>query len=353
MNPGRRESRSPKRANEPFVSVVLPVKNAAEYLGVAIRSVLRQTWRDFELIVVDDGSSDSSAEIVRSFQDVRIRLIENDTSFGVATALNYALDVARGKYIARMDADDICRPQRFEAQIAYMESHPNVVLLGTRITYMGGPWGMVDIRPIEPNACSAALLFGTPVVHPTVFIRKSALDRAGRAYDKQFSRSEDYELWTRLAEFGDIANLPGIHLKYRVHKKSITARHAATMSEQAQEITRRELKRRKVSLDDRKYELFVKIASAASMGSLAELRDARQLLEQIVDDIPPREQAAFRSATAVVWLRLCRNCGHLGIPVWRIYRELPRRCRFPGVTLAKTLFFMSCLYNSTMPTKQK
>ena len=211
----------------PAVSVLMPVYNAQRYLAAAVESVLGQTFADFELIAVDDGSVDGSAAILARYAaaDPRMRIISRPNA-GLVASLNEALAIARGAYIARMDADDFCLPTRFERQMAYMAEHPDCVLLGTHVMTMDQDGALIgwmpDIAFGHDSIDSALLRRGWPMVHPTVMMRADALRQAG-AYRAESWPYEDHDLFLRMAEIGRIENLPDVLLNYRKHAASISA----------------------------------------------------------------------------------------------------------------------------------
>lgn len=212
-------------AAPPRVSVVVPVYNAQAHLPEAIGSVLRQTFRDFELIAVDDGSSDRSPAILRDYErrDPRVRVISRPNT-GIVGALNDGIAAAKGSVIARMDADDVCLPDRFGRQLAYLDAHPDCVLLGAMVTVID-PHGLPlyeSERLLEHEELDRELMKGRGGVirHPVAMIRRDALERAG-GYRPQYQWAEDLDLFLRLAEVGRIANLPDTLLLYRQHPQSV------------------------------------------------------------------------------------------------------------------------------------
>ena len=208
----------------PRVSVLLPVYNAERYLAGAIDGVLGQTYRDFELIVVNDGSTDRSPEMLTAYAaaDPRVRIISRPNT-GYVPALNEALAAARGPLVARMDADDVSLPTRFERQVAYMDAHPGCVLVGTHVEQMDvdgvviGP--MSDVAFGHEHINADLLVRGWPIVHPTVMMRADAVRRVG-GYDPTLCPNEDHDLFLRLAEVGRVENLPEVLLHYRKHAGS-------------------------------------------------------------------------------------------------------------------------------------
>lgn len=210
--------------HEPTVTVAIPVYNAELYLREALESVLSQSYEDFEVIVINDGSTDGSLAILREYEasDSRVRVISRD-NMGLITTLNEIIDNARGDYIARMDADDICMPDRFERQIKFLKENPQVVCVGSKTL-------LIDDRgyPICPFheskdhlAADAANMAGkTSICHPTAMMRREAVIRVG-GYHKKYKHAEDIDLWLRLAETGEIYSMGEILLKYRQHLDSI------------------------------------------------------------------------------------------------------------------------------------
>jgi glycosyltransferase involved in cell wall biosynthesis len=211
----------------PAVSVLMPVYNAQRYLTAAVGSVLGQTFADFELIVVDDGSTDRSAAILARYakDDPRVRIISRPNA-GLVASLNEALAIARGPLVARMDADDICLPERFDRQVRYLGEHPECVLVGSAVVTMdqhGHLIGrMADIAFGHDNIDHALLHRGWPMVHPSAMIRTDALRKVG-AYRSETWPFEDHDLFLRLAEQGRVENLPEVLLHYRKHAASISA----------------------------------------------------------------------------------------------------------------------------------
>jgi GT2 family glycosyltransferase len=208
----------------PSVSVVMPVYNCRRYLGEAVDSILNQTYRDFELIAVDDGSSDGSADVLRdrAAADARVKVVSRPNT-GIVGALNDGLAASRGKYVARMDGDDVARPERFERQVRFLDEHPDVLVVGAWVQTID-PFGIPigeDCRPTEHAEIDAGLLAGRggSIVHPSAVMRRDAVLRVG-GYRREYQDSEDLDLWLRLAEIGKVANMPEILLQYRRHLQS-------------------------------------------------------------------------------------------------------------------------------------
>jgi glycosyltransferase involved in cell wall biosynthesis len=210
-------------AVHPRISVVMPVYNNERYLRTAIESVLSQTFGDFEIIVISESDTSSeSRSIIDSYADGRINHVRNESRLGMIESLNVGLSLAKGEFIARMDADDVCLPNRFALQFEYLNRHPDVGIVGTscRIVDDSGSTLSIDMRPGRAVLCRWMLLFGPPISHPSAMARTQVIRQIG-GYDPSMI-CEDYDLWIRALEVTEIENMPEILLVRRVHDKSST-----------------------------------------------------------------------------------------------------------------------------------
>lgn len=206
----------------PTVSVLMPCYNNAPYVAEAIESMLNQTFTDFELIVLDDCSSDNSAEVIKRFTDKRIVYHCNEQNAGLANNLNIGLQMARGEYIARMDGDDVSLPERLQTQIDFLENHPDIDLCSCGME-MFGKDDKVWLREPDPEDVKITMLFYSPVLHASAMWRKSSFDRHNLAYRQEAFPAEDYDLWSRAATNGcRLANIPRILYRYRIHGEQVT-----------------------------------------------------------------------------------------------------------------------------------
>lgn len=202
---------------QPTVSVVLPLYNCTAYVGEAIESILAQTYADFELIVIDDGSTDETPRIAQGYRDSRLRFYAQ-ANHGLAATLNRGIGLASGRYIARQDQDDVSRPERFRRQVAFLEAHPQCALVGTWADIWTGraPSGRVHRHPSDNAALQYELLLDNPFVHSSVMLRKEALDAVGGySTDRERQPPEDFELWSRIARKYEVANIPEVLHIYR------------------------------------------------------------------------------------------------------------------------------------------
>ncbi len=206
-----------------MVSVVMPVFNAEKYVDEAIQSILNQTYPDFEFIIIDDGSTDKSATIIESIKDDRIIILRNHTNKGLIYSLNRGIDYSRGKYIARMDADDVCEATRFAEQVQFMERHPAIGICGTAYRFFGiGKNSKTRYMNSNPFMNKANLMFYPVLAHPSVMMRKSVFDKYALRYNDEFKNAEDYGLWVEAIKYTDISNINKKLLNYRIVKNSVT-----------------------------------------------------------------------------------------------------------------------------------
>jgi glycosyltransferase involved in cell wall biosynthesis len=204
-------------AKSPVISVLFPVYNGSLFIGQAIQSILEQTYDNFEIIIINDGSTDESAAIIQKYKDSRIRFYEQENQ-GLAATLNHAIKMSKGKYLARQDQDDISLPQRFEKQVDFLESHPDYGMVGTWASIMGenGDTQRIHRHPTESLILKFDLFFNNPFVHSSMMIRKSVFEKVGLySTDKSRQPPEDYELWSRIAREFEVANIPEILHIYR------------------------------------------------------------------------------------------------------------------------------------------
>jgi len=221
-----------KSHSSPIVSVVLPVKNGAQYIGGAIDSILNQTFSDFELVIIDDGSDDATAKIVQNYTDPRIRLVSQENQ-GVSKAANHGFALAKGKYITRHDHDDLSMPTRLEKQVRFLENHPECGLVGAWAQIWSGavPTSRVHRHPTSPGEIAFALLFNAPFVNASCLFRKEVLEwSGGYTEDENRTPPEDYEFFSRIAQKFDLANLPEYLMIYR---EVLNSQSSSIRSEQA------------------------------------------------------------------------------------------------------------------------
>lgn len=238
------------REGLPLVSVLMPIFNGGKYLREAVESILDQTFTDFEFLVLDDGSTDDSLALLRQYaaRDSRVRVITRENR-GLTFSLNELLSYARGEFVARMDADDVALPERFARQAAFLGEHPRVVCVG-------GAYQMIDnasrfLTTLTPPQTDAEIQYlhlsgHTAINHPTAMMRLAVVNRVG-GYDSEYDLVEDLDLWLRLGEVGELANLADVLLKYRLHDKSISEKAGQKQREAARRACESAWRRRHIT----------------------------------------------------------------------------------------------------------
>ena len=210
--------------SHPAITVLMPVYNGERYVVKAVKSVLDQTFRDFEFLVINDGSTDRSIELIREFDDPRIRVIDTENQ-GVAAALHLGIKEARGVYIARMDADDESLPNRLELEKRSLDEHPDIAVVHGSVEYIDSEGVPIFLERDEghSNIVTKWLLNWKNVpMHSTVMLRAAVLKLHGLNYRIEMNRAEDFDLWNRVARVGNFMYLPDVLLKYRVHSENVS-----------------------------------------------------------------------------------------------------------------------------------
>jgi glycosyltransferase involved in cell wall biosynthesis len=225
----------------PRVTVLMPVYNVSAYVSEAVESVLNQTYTDFELIIIDDGSTDDTLQKVNAFHDQRIRVVRHERNIGYVHALNQGIRMAQGEFIARMDGDDICLPERFARQVEYLDRHFDVGVCGANVQLLNT--GEVWAYSRDHHELKVRLLFNSCFAHPAVMMRKHILTKHNLYYDIDYQYAEDYELWVRLSDFTHLSNVPEVLLLYRQHEAQVSTRHTDIQTAHADRIRMNQLYR--------------------------------------------------------------------------------------------------------------
>jgi len=325
----------------------MSVFNGAAYLRTAIDSILAQTFRDFEFIIVDDASTDDTPTILNSYEDSRIVLLRNTQNEGLAASLNRTIDTAHGTYIVRMDADDISTPDRLAVQIRYLNQHQDIVLVGSYARIIGS--GVIMRQPTEPGEIATSLLFRTSVIHPTAVFRRDFLNQYHLRYNPSFLQTQDYELFTRIARLGKIANIPRVLLHYRQHNQQTSSKKVVSQMESARIIMRREFKAFGMEITEEELDTAI----AVKRYHLKEIPGALVLLEAFLLKIDRTNQQtrrydtkALRRALGEVWLESVISLSRSGVEVREAFLRSTLR-RWITLTLRNMLRIARFLTLST------
>lgn len=317
----------------PRITVLMPVHNGDLFLRPAIDSILNQTYRDFRLLVIDDGSTDASRLIALSYDDPRVEVIVNETNINRARSLNNALDAATTEYVARMDADDIAAPGRLSAQVRLLDARPDIGICGTWIQTFGSDVKSTTWRlPTNPTEIAARLLFHCVLAHPTVMMRTAALDRHALRYDEEHLWAEDWSLWQRCSEHFPMANVPEALLHYRV--KNTNERRGEPgldtrverRRHELREIVLTALKRLGIEGTHDEAELHLRIGSHdfRRQETMIDRTESWLLrLKEANDSVPQHPSISFDSVLRDYWFHTCYGFSHLGPAVLGRYLSSP------------------------------
>lgn len=266
----------------PKISVIMPAYNAEKYIAEAIDSILGQTFRDFEFIILNDCSQDRTEEIILSYKDPRIVYVKNEENLGVARTLNKGLQIACGEYIARMDADDVSLPERFDKQLAYIAKHPKVAVLGTGLDIFNAK-GLISSNwsATDPDQMKIDLFFACGLAHPSVMMRRDEIIQLG-GYDPDFNGLEDYELWCRVCEKYEITALPDKLFRYRIHGEQVTKNQPPQYLIRMRRLKERQLEQLGVSTQIRDAEAYYRFCEGKKPETATEIKELDRFFELVL-----------------------------------------------------------------------
>ncbi|MCK3683748.1 glycosyltransferase [Maribellus sp. YY47] len=289
-------------ATQPLVSVIMSVFNGEVYLRQAIDSILSQTYTNFELIVIDDCSTDKSWDILSSYNGSRVKLYRNEKNQGLAYSLNRAIEYSIGEYIARMDSDDIAVPERLLTQVNFMQKNPELDFSGSQAYYLLGnnKSNKIFKIPLKEDDIKAKLPWNPPFIHPTVIFRSSFVKNLLPLYDTSFRNAQDYELWERLIfdNRANSANHPAKLIYYRIHSESAS----------------REYKQRQTQFADKVRGRFLRRLGINNLSSI-------KVYNEYINDIPMSAFSLVRLGVTLRKVKEANNRMNL-IPYWKL-RQLP------------------------------
>jgi glycosyltransferase involved in cell wall biosynthesis len=331
----------------PRISVIMPVFNAERHVREAIGSLLAQTFSDFELIVIDDGSTDESLQVVQGIGDPRLRLLQNASNLGAAETKNRGIENARAEFIAFLDADDLAFPERLAEQLDYLERNPEISVVATQSNTIDASGNVTGAyTPAVPSdEIPAFLLFGNCIQQSSVMLRRTAL--GDRRFRTVFEPAEDYDLWTRLAADAKFAIMDRPLIHYRIHEGGISSRKTDAMAAAVRAVARTQLARLGIVPDSAQLKLHTLLACwplspqketlAATEAWLRELRRANEAAQTY----PP---PVFDRVLGERWFQICCDSWQLGLRAWKAFYTSPLR-RLAGTKLSGHY----CLLRRTLP----
>jgi glycosyltransferase involved in cell wall biosynthesis len=310
----------------PKVSVFMPVYNAGDYLREAIESILNQTFTEFEFVIVNDGSTDQSESIIRSYADPRIRLVNNPKNLGLIASLNLGLEICQGEYILRMDSDDISLPDRIALQVKFMDDNQRIGLIGSWFEDFGEH---IEPKVVRYSSHDVEIrirhLYQTHISHPTAVLRSSVVRQHAISFDSEYVYGEDYNFWVTMSSFSELSNYPAVLVRKRDHPRNITNSFSSIMNATCTRVKQKQFEAMGAPVNQEEADLYTRFAdpewqfSINEMNSLLNLLNRLQKANQISGFIQPDLYSTY---LANKWFHLCfhnRNLGRLG---WKWHKKL-------------------------------
>jgi len=312
----------------PTVSVLMSVYNGEKYLKAAINSILNQTFKDFEFIIINDGSKDNSVNILNSYKDKRIKLIHNETNMGLPKSLNIGLNLSTGRYLARMDSDDISFPQRLESQVTYMNNNPDISLCGTWIKCVNELNNCISIQkyPVRHEEIKSMMFWKVGVSHPSVmFKRKDFLDN-NLYYDESFICSQDYELWVRALQYIKFSNIPKVLLARRCGNHQLGSKLQSIQQKNACIVRERQLYAIGINPTEEEKKIHALIMMPKDLHTTLQLSKIGRWLMQIKGANWQHKiycEPYFSNQLSELWFECCYCGAANGNWAWRLLLESP------------------------------
>lgn len=329
----------------PAVSVVMSVYNDAEQVAATISSILQQTFSNFEFIIIDDCSTDNSPGVIQSFNDARIKLLKNETNHGLAASLNRGIHEAKGKYIARIDSDDIALPERLQVQFNFMEQHPEIGVCGSYYKNFGYLTNISTV-PLDDFSIKFKLLYDCPLLHPSLIIRKEVLDKNNMYFNPAFRKNQDYELYSRLVDVTKFANIPQVLMQYHQVESNLTRIQTGIQRENILKIRRAFFSKVHVTLSDKEIDLYANVnyhhyPTGKEDVVLLEKLFLRMVEGNLITHYLPPEK--FNLAIGTLWDNLCTNTTRFGLWVYQRHKQSKLHHYYSSALLKSKKFFIKAL----------
>ena len=327
------------------ISVLMSAYNASKYLKEAIESILNQTYKNFEFIIINDGSADNTEEIIESFKDERIVYCRNHTNLGLIESLNKGILIAKGNYIVRMDADDLAMPERLQEQIAVFTQNKDAIVVGSDY-YLLSDNKLKYVRNQNDSAfLKTTLLFSTCFAHPTVMI-KNVFKAQTIFYDKAYLHAEDYKLWTDLAFLGEFYNINKPLLKYREHANQISVQHHQSQLQISEKIRRAYLNKLGIQFTEEQFQTHNIIGNNIIIRSLERLSSIESWLLHLKkqqSSFKKLNTEGFNKALHKFWMDSC-GYTNLGFKAYTCYRNSELSHLQKNTPFQMMKLFVKCLF---------
>ena len=317
--------------NPPLLSVLMPVFNSERFVAEAIESILKQSFKDFEFLILDDASADNSLKIIKDFKkkDSRIKVFQNERNLGVVESRNKLINLSKGKYIAWLDSDDIAFKSRFEIQIKFLENHPEIGMAGAYPIIIDenskktGKWRFET----DPQKLKIELFFHSPFLSSSVVIRKSCLPQ--NFYDSRFPVAEDFDLYSKISEHCEVANIPEILVKYRTNSKGLSKSNTEKMEQLSVQVIKEHAERLGIKLEEStiKHLRKPKIAPKIVFAETVEIEKSLILLKNSLLIRNCFEKTAINEVVQKYWFETCRKSTHNGLKILKSFFGSPLFCK--------------------------
>lgn len=329
----------------PLVSVLMPVYNSDKYVKQAIDSILQQSYKEFELIIVNDGSKDNSLSIIKSYNDQRIKLISNPENKGLIYCLNFGITQCKGKYIARMDADDISLPERLQEQVKYMELNPNVGVCGCDYIQFKNATEKRHKADVDYDTILSYMIFNCSIVHPSLIIRKSVLESLDTVFNMDFKHAEDYELWSRLIFETKFSAVSKVLFKYRLHEQQVTEVNKQAQIKTANLVRKIFLQKIGFNFSDDELLTHYKIGSSQLLHTENDLYKAEAWLSNLMLQNEKQcfiAKPIFNFIIGKQWFDVCGNT-NLGLKAYFYYSKSDLKGKYKANYI---MLFAKCIIRS-------
>jgi len=335
---------------KPKVTVLMPVYNGEKYLKESIESILNQTFTDFEFLIINDGSTDRTEEIIKSYKDTRIKLVNNETNLKLIKTLNKGLDLAKGKYIARMDADDVSLPKRLKIQVDFMDNNPEIGVSGAWAKVIGGKNKKYIKTYSNFEKIKATSIFKNILIHPSVIIRKEILNKYNLRYNEESQHSEDYELWARCTKCFPITNIKKYLMLYRIHNENISHQHSETQTKNSSLTRIEQLKNLQIKPAEIEIEIHLNTYKPPHYEIIDFLNKKENWLFKLINQNKKTnycKEPQFSMIVANQWLNICSVNANYDFKIFKMFWKSDLRKKLDWTDIENwkilTRFFFKCL----------
>lgn len=293
----------------PELSIIIPLFNTERHIGLAIQNILTQSFTDFELIIVNDASSDNSLKIVQSFKDERIRIFSNVRNQGIVFSRNLGLNVAQGRFIAPFDSDDIALPDKFRKQLDFLRAHPDFGMIGSWARMIDEEGAVLNRKwklTASPKQIPAIMLFRNYFVQSSLVIRREAIPEGG--YAAGFEIGEDYNMWNQVIRKHKVWNYPEYLVQYRIHNKGVSQQNTERLAEYEGKLLKLIFKPYGISIDDHLAELLVGVKNSERIKQAETLIEIERFLLELMEQNQKLllvDQQELIQVVANRWLKTC------------------------------------------------